>query len=308
VRRSSSYYESLQQLNASLQQAGKPAVTIKEAPEELEDDDLLEMVNAGLVDVTIVDNFVAEFWQQVFTNLQLHPAAAVRTGGEIAVGMRKNNPKLRDAVNIWVKDYGPKTLFGNQMDRRYLQNANYVKNAADDAERQKFLELVKLFEKYSGRYELDPMMMAAQGYQESGLNQSAKSQVGAIGVMQVMPKTGKELNVGDISEVEANVHAGIKYMRLMINTYYKDEPMTPLNKFLITTASYNAGPGRMRQLRREATQRGLNPNVWFGNVEQIASERIGRETVQYVSNIYKYYIAYRLMREQSEARERARGK
>ncbi len=137
--------------------------------------------------------------------------------------------------------------------------------------------------------------MAAQGYQESTLDQNVKSPVGAIGVMQVMPPTGKELNVGDISEIDANIHAGVKYMRFMIDRYYEDEPMDNLNKALMTFASYNAGPGRVRQLRREAKERGLDPNVWFGNVERVASERIGRETVTYVSNIFKYYVAYKLL-------------
>jgi membrane-bound lytic murein transglycosylase MltF len=137
--------------------------------------------------------------------------------------------------------------------------------------------------------------MAAQGYQESQLNHDAKSHVGAVGVMQLMPATGAEMKVGDITQLDANIHAGVKYMRFMMDRYFKDEPMDQLNKGLFTFASYNAGPGRIRQLRREAEKRGLDPNVWFGNVEQIASERIGRETVTYVANIYKYYIAYRLI-------------
>ena len=148
--------------------------------------------------------------------------------------------------------------------------------------------------------------MAAQGYQESTLDQNVKSPVGAIGVMQIMPPTGKELNVGDIAQIEPNIHAGVKYMRFMMDQYFKDEPMDNLNKALMTFASYNCGPGRMRQLRRETEKRGLDPNVWFGNVERIASERIGRETVTYVSNIYKYYIAYRLMAAQQERREAAK--
>ena len=149
--------------------------------------------------------------------------------------------------------------------------------------------------------------MAAQGYQESTLDQNVKSPVGAIGVMQVMPPTGKELKVGDIRKLEPNIHAGVKYMRFMIDTYFKDEPMTRLNKGLMAFAAYNAGPGRLRQLRRETAQRGLDPNVWFGNVERIASERIGRETVTYVSNIYKYYVTYRLLTAQRERARRSEG-
>jgi membrane-bound lytic murein transglycosylase MltF len=307
VRRSSSYYESLQSLNESLTKRGRAPVTIKEAPEALEDDDVLEMVNAGLVEVSIVDDFVAEFWSQVFPNVRLNSDAAVRTGGEIAVGVRKNNPKLRDAVNQWIKAYGPRTAFGNTMEKRYLESTNYVKNAAADAEREKLQKLVKFFETYSNRYDVDYLLMAAQGYQESRLDQSAKSSVGAIGVMQVMPSTGKDLAVGDITQVEANIHAGVKYFRFMIDQFYKDEPMDRVNKGLMTLASYNAGPGRIRQLRQETARRGLDPNRWFGNVERVVSEKVGRETVQYVSNIYKYYVAYTLVMERSQARERARG-
>jgi membrane-bound lytic murein transglycosylase MltF len=304
VRISSSYYESLVRLNAELVAAGKKPVTLKQAPEALEDDDLLEMVNAGLVDAIVVDDFVATFWQQVFTNLQLHPQAAVRTGGTIAVAVRRNNPELLRAINVWIKEYGPRTTFGNVMDKRYLQDASYAKNATSEAERKKFERLVTLFRKYGEQYGLDYLLMAAQGYQESGLDHSARSRVGAIGVMQVMPETGKTLKVGNIAELEPNVHAGIKYLRFMMDEYYKDDPMDPLNKGLMTLASYNAGPNRIRQLRGETAKRGLNPNVWFGNVERVVSERIGRETVQYVANIYKYYVAYRLYVEQRDERRR----
>ena len=306
VRRSSSYYESLQHLNESLKSQGKPPVTIKEAPEALEDDDLLEMVNAGLVEITVVDDFVAEFWQKVFSDLQIHNDVAVRTGGEIAIGVRKNSPKLLRAANTWIKEYGPRTAFGNMIERKYLESTKYVKNAAAEEERRKLKGLVKFFETYGRKYNVDYLLMAAQGYQESQLNQSAKSAVGAIGVMQVMPATGKDLAVGDINQVEPNIHAGVKYIRFMMDEFYKDEPMDEINKGLMTLASYNAGPGRIRQLRRETEKRGLNPNVWFGNVERVVSERVGRETVQYVSNIYKYYVAYKLVSEREAARDRAK--
>jgi len=306
VRKSSSYYESLQTLNTSLASRGKPPVAIVEAPEALEDDDILEMVNAGLVDITVVDDFVAEFWQQVFPDFKAHKEVAVRTGGEIAVGVRKNNPRMLQALNMWVKEYGPNTAFGNMMEKRYLQSTRYVKGAGAERERAKLRQMVKFFQSYGTKYDVDYLLMAAQGYQESQLDQSAKSHVGAIGVMQVMPATGKDLNVGDINQVEPNIHAGVKYFRFMMDEFYKDEPMTELDKGLMTLASYNAGPGRMRQLRRETEKRGLNKNVWFGNVERVVSERVGRETVQYVSNIYKYYVAYRLSMDREQARAKAK--
>jgi membrane-bound lytic murein transglycosylase MltF len=305
VRKSSSYHESLVALNASLAARQRPAVVIKEAPEALEDDDILEMVNAGLVDITVMDDYMAAFWRQVFPAIQPQ-AAALRTGGELAIGIRKNNPRLRETVNTWIKQVGTRSAFANVLNRRYLQSTTYVKTAAADAERKKLQTLVKFFQVYGGRYKVDYLLMAAQGYQESQLDQSRKSHVGAIGVMQVMPATGKDLAVGDISQTEPNTHAGVKYFRFMMDEFFKDEPMDDLNKGLMTLASYNAGPGRIRQLRRETARRGLDPNKWFGNVERIVSERIGRETVTYVSNIYKYYIAYRLVTDRGAARQRAR--
>src|SRR4029079_900098 len=169
--------------------------------------------------------------------------------------------------------------FGNTMNRRYLESSTYVKSASADAERAKLQTLVKFFQTYGSKYDIDYLLMAAQGYQESRLDQGAKSHVGAIGVMQVMPATGKDLAVGDITRTEPNIHAGVKYFRFMMDNFYKNEPMDRLNKGLMTLASYNAGPGRIRQLRAETARRGLNPNVWFGNVERITSERVGRETV-----------------------------
>jgi membrane-bound lytic murein transglycosylase MltF len=306
VRKGSIYAESLAGLNAQLKKRGKPEVVIADAPEVLEDEDVLEMVNAGLTPITVVDDYMAEFWSTVFTSLTVHKDVAVRSGGSLAVAFRRENPKLRETVNAWLAKHGEGDAFRNVIERRYLQSVKYAKNAAADTERKKFQAVVGLFKKYGTQYDLDFLLMAAQGYQESTLDQDVKSPVGAIGVMQVMPATGKELKVGDITKVEANIHAGVKYMRFMMDQYFKDEPMDDLNKMLITFASYNAGPGRVRQLRREAEKKGLNPNVWFGNVERVASERIGRETVTYVSNIFKYYIAYRLSLEQRTERAAAK--
>jgi membrane-bound lytic murein transglycosylase MltF len=295
VRQSSSYHQSLLDLNTRLTAEGKPPVTITPAPEELEDEDLLEMANAGLVDVLVVDNHKAWFWQRVFPALKLYPAAPLRKGGEIAWAIRKDSPGLKAALDRFLATNGANSLNARMIFRRYLLNTQFVKGAAAEESRKRFTALVSLFRKYGAQYEMDWMLMAAQGYQESRLDHRKRSHVGAIGVMQVMPATGGELNVGDIKKLEPNIHAGVKYIRSLVNRYYANEPMDDLNKVLFAFAAYNAGPGRIRQLRREAEERGLDRNVWFDNVERIASERIGRETVTYVSNIYKYYVTYLLI-------------
>jgi membrane-bound lytic murein transglycosylase MltF len=305
VRKSSVHYELLTALNKRFAAEKKPAVVIKEAPEELEDEDLLEMVNAGLIPFTATADFLVNFWKQVFPNIRGHGGIALLTGGNMAWAMRKGSPQLKAAADDFVARHAKGTSIGNQILARYFKNAKYVKDAGSEAERKKFFALVQYFQKYGDQYDVDWLLMGAQGYQESQLNQAVKSPVGAIGVMQVMPATGKELGVGDISEVEANIHAGVKYMRWMIDQYYGKEPMTKLDKALFAFASYNAGAGRIAQLRKEAAKRGLDPNVWFHNVEYVAAEKIGAETVTYVSNIYKYYIAYKLIMEAKEERDQA---
>lgn len=306
VRKSSSYYESLSALNDRFKKEGKPLITLNLAPENLENEDLLEMLNAGLVKIVIVDQHIATFWKQIFENITLRTDLVLHDGGNIAWAIRQNSPLLKKELNTFIATNGRGTAFGNTILQRYLKNVKYVKNAATDAELKKFMSTIELFKQYSNQYSLDYLLMAAQGYQESRLDQTVKSQVGAVGVMQVMPATGKDMKVGDITKLEPNINAGVKYMRFMEDQYFKDEPMDDFNKLIFAFASYNAGPGRIRQLRKVAEERGYNPNVWFGNVERIAAEKIGRETVTYVSNIYKYYLAYKLIQEEQAAREKAK--
>jgi membrane-bound lytic murein transglycosylase MltF len=306
IRKSSSFYESIETLNAEFAKTGKSPVKVRLAPETLETEDILEMVNAGLVKATIADAHIAVFWKQIFPKLTLHPDVAVRTGGEIGWMLRKDSPQLKAALNAFVARFPEGSAQRNVLLQKYLKSTKWAKEATSEAEIAKFERLIEFFRKYGDRYEMDYLLMMAQGYQESQLNHEAKSPVGAIGVMQVMPATGKELAVGDITQIEPNIHAGVKYMRFMMDQFYANEPMDRLNKGLFTFASYNAGPGRLQQLRKLATKRGLDPNIWFNNVELIAAEKVGRETVTYVSNIYKYYLAYRMIAEQREEREKAK--
>jgi membrane-bound lytic murein transglycosylase MltF len=296
----------VEQFNAQLAAAGKPPVRIRPAPEVLSDEDSLEMVAAGLVPMTLVEDHIAAFWQQVFPDLVLHPAAAVRTDAATGMMVRKDSPLLLAELNAFIARYPEGSLTRNVLLQKYLKSVKYAKPATSEADLQRFRDIVGLIRKYSDQYELDYLLMAAQGYQESGLDHGRRSHVGAIGVMQVMPKTGAELKVGDVRQLEPNIHAGVKYIRFMMDRYYADEPMDALNKGLFAFASYNAGPARIRQLREKAAARGLDPNRWFNHVEIVAAESIGRETVQYVSNIYKYYLAYQMAMENQNQRTEAK--
>jgi len=302
VRPSSSYYESLLELNRSFEQTGKPSMKLTPAEEYLEDEDLLEMVDTGLIGTIVVDQHKAEFWDQVYEQITLHPEIAVRQHGAIGWAFRKDSPELAAVVNRFVAKHKQGTLMGNIILNRYLKDSKRIKNALADDDRSRFRQTVGFFEKYAPMYGFETLMVVAQGYQESGLDQSRVSHRGAVGIMQLLPSTAADKSVGiaDISDPENNVHAGIKYMNWINETYFDDDQVDATNKALFAFASYNAGPNRIRRLRAKAAERGLDPNVWFRNVEIIASEEIGRETVDYVSNIYKYYAAYRLLIEREQ--------
>ena len=305
VRQSSSYYESLIQLNTSLKKAKKSQMKLVLADETFEDEDLLEMVNAGLIPMIVMDSHKAQFWKQIFDNITVHQDIAVRTGGEIAWAFRKNSPKLKAVVNDFIKGHKKGTMLGNILFKRYLQNTKYVTNSLSEKELKKYNSMVQLFQKYAGKYDFDYLMIGAQAYQESGLDHSKRSHAGAVGVMQVLPTTAADPNIdiANIEKLENNIHAGIKYLRFIIDRYYKDEPMDEINKLLFAFASYNAGPARVKELRKKAVAMGLDPNVWFRNVEIAAAKSIGRETVQYVRNIYKYYITYQMVFKQFEKKQ-----
>ena len=298
--------QGVKRFNDELARKGLAPVKLKPAPEVLAEEDILEMVNAGLVKTTIAFDYLAEFWKQIFPKLVLNKGAAIKTDGQIAMMIRKNSPKLKAELNAFIARFPEGSAQRNVLLQKYLKSVKYAKAATSKEEAAKLERTMAFFRKYGDQYTLDYLLMMAQGYQESQLNQNAKSHVGAIGVMQVMPATGKELKVGDITELEPNIHAGVKYFRFMMDKYYADEPMDRLNKGLFTFASYNAGPARIAQLRKRAAERGLDPNKWFNNVEVVAAESIGRETVQYVANIYKYYLAYQLYMEEQPQRLKAK--
>jgi membrane-bound lytic murein transglycosylase MltF len=309
VRRSSSYYESLFALNKRFAANRKVPMTLTLADEDLEDEDLLEMVNAGLYPAIVVDDHKARFWRDIFDKVTVHETIAVRTGGEIAWALRKNSPKLKAALDTFLNEHKIGTKFGNIVFRKYLKDTRYVKNALSQGEREKFNRAIAFFKKYAGDYDFDWLMIAAQAYQESGIDQSVRSPVGAVGVMQVLPTTaeGSPINIRNVeTNVENNIHAGVKYLRFMINEYFADPAISPVDRHLFAFAGYNGGPNRIDRLRRKAAAQGLDPNKWFQNVEVVVARHIGRETTQYVGNIYKYYVAYKRSVEQHEERKKAK--
>jgi membrane-bound lytic murein transglycosylase MltF len=296
------YYDNLKKVSDSQQKAGKPPLTIKAADNNLFDDDLVEMVNAGLIPATVTSKLRADLWAQVLPSVKSHADLVVASEGQTAWVMRKNNPQFKQLVDEFVQGHAAGTSFGNTLLRRYLQNTKWITNSTSAEELRKFASYAQFFKKYAAEYNFDYLMIAAQGYQESLLDQARKSQVGAVGVMQVIPKlaAADPINIPNVGDAEGNIHAGVKMLRNIADKYFNDPGIDALNKTLFTFASYNAGPNRIVRLRKKAQENGLDPNKWFGNVELQVAKDVGQETVTYVSNIYKYYVAYKLTVEQKE--------
>jgi membrane-bound lytic murein transglycosylase MltF len=308
VRRSSSYFASLENLNRALRQQRKAPVTIVLADENLEDADILEMVNAGLVDATVVDSYVARFWSQVFPHLRAQPQIALRARAKIAWAIRKGNPLLKRAVDDFAARNRVGTTLTDNLLRRYLQDTRWVHNATADADMRRFRSLSKYFQKYARQYRFEWLMLVAQGYEESGLNQNMRSPEGAVGVMQVKRDMALETHIDlpDIENVETNIQAGVKYLRYLVDQYFNEPGIDLTNRHLFAFAAYHSDAKSIAKLRKDAAAAGLDPNIWFYNVELLAARELGRDTVQYVSNIFKYYVAYRLVLERGRSREAIR--
>ena len=303
VHPASSYASSLEAFNQRLAKERRSPVKIDPAPEALEGADLLEMLAAGLVPLVVVDDHLARFWAQVFDGITPREDMVLREEGQIAWAFRKGSPKLRAEVDAFVERHPVGSLVTNMKLNEYLRSTRHVQGMSGEAERRRFEEVSPLFQKFAPEYGFEWMLVLAQGYQESRLDQSARSPSGAIGIMQLLPATGKEMNVGDIRQADANVHAGVKYLRSMLERNFADATLEGEDQALFAFASYNAGPARVASLRAEAKQKGLDPDRWFDHVERIAARRIGRETVRYVREIYKYYVAYKLAAESRAVRE-----
>jgi len=307
VLKGSTYVEHLKKLNEDLAIAGLAEIFITEADDRLLTEDILELVNAGIIDFTFSDDFKAELWNKVLPNMVIRDDIKISSNKRLGWAIRKNSPIMREALDKFFSKARKGTLFGNVLFNRYFKDTKWISNPLEQERRDRFDQVAYLFEKYATQYKFDPLALVAQAYQESKLDHNTRSKRGAVGIMQMLPSTAKDKNVAikDIGKLENNIHAGAKYLSFLRERYFSDANIDPLNQRLLTWAAYNAGPSSIARVRGEALKKGLDPNVWFGNVEVMAARKISREPVKYVANIYKYYTAYLLLQRRSQERYRA---
>ena len=297
VLRGSSYVEHLKKFNEELASQMMIQVRIVEADEHLLSEDILELVNAGVVDMTVIDDFKAELWAQIFPNVVVREDIQISTGGHIGWAIRKNNSELEASLMEFLPQVRKRSLLGNMITDRYFGTTKWIRNPMDDLERQKLEGFMLFFKEYGDQYGFDWLALVAQAYQESGLDHNSHSRAGAVGIMQLLPSTAEYVGFSDVTEIEDNIHAGVKYLSYLKEQYFSDPELEEADRFAFTWAAYNAGPTKVRKMRARAEKMALDPNKWFQNVEYAALRIVGQETVTYVANIYKYYIAYALSRE-----------
>jgi membrane-bound lytic murein transglycosylase MltF len=297
VLRGSSYVEHLNKLNEKFASQMMAPVLIAEADANLLSEDIIELVNAGIVDMTVIDDFKAELWAQIFPNVVVREDIQISTGGHIGWAIRKGNPELEESLKEFLPQVRKRSLLGNMLTDRYFGTTKWIRNPMDDLDRQKLEGFMLFFKEYGDQYGFDWLALVAQAYQESGLDHNSHSRAGAVGIMQLLPSTAEYVGFSDVTEIEDNIHAGVKYLSYLKEQHFSDPELAEVDRFAFTWAAYNAGPAKVRKMRARAAKMELDPNKWFQNVEYAALRIVGQETVTYVANIYKYYIAYSLSRD-----------
>lgn len=308
VVRGSSHGPHLRELSHDLERRGLAAIEVVETDKHLRVEDLFELVHAGVFEHTVADRYLAELWAGVLPDLIVREDLVTRAGGDIAWAVRKQSPKLRASLNEFLRKHRKGTLLGNVLFQRYYGGTRWIANPLAPDEARKLSRYDDLFRKYAEQYDFDWLAIAAQAYQESGLDPGRRSAAGAVGIMQLLPSTAADPVVGipDIDDPERNIHAGTRYMAFLRDRYFSDPAIDPAARFDFTLAAYNAGPARVQRLRRRTTEMGLDPDIWFNNVELAALDVVGREPVRYVANVNKYYIAYKLAKRDEAERNRQR--
>ncbi len=290
----SSYAEHLRELNRRFRTERRRAISIAEADKVLEAEDIIEMVNSRIFPITVVDQHIADLWAGILPDIVVRKDIVLAGGSNIAWAVRKENPQLLASLDAFIKaKAGQGSMLNNLLFSQYYLNTKWILNPIAQSERPKLVRYQSLIKKYAKMYGFDWLKIAAMAYQESRMDQNIRSRTGAVGIMQVLPHTAAVMEIRNVGSAENNIHAGVKYLNYLRENYFNGPDITPDDKVDFALAAYNAGPDRIESLRRKAANMGLDPNKWFFNVERAALQVSGSETVQYVANIYKYFIAYK---------------
>ncbi|MEM6673822.1 MAG: transglycosylase SLT domain-containing protein [Planctomycetota bacterium] len=304
VASGTSYEADLELINEDFAAAGLEPMHIVHGGRGIKTEDVLELVHAGAFRYTVCDRFAAELWAGVLDGLRPEPEVQLRVGGEIAWAVRPESVELKALLDDFARRNAKGTLIGNVLFKRYFGQTRWISNPLLDEDRSRLAPFRAAIERYAEEFGFDWRLIAAQAYQESRLDPNAVSRSGAVGLMQLLPATAKDMGVTDLKDPDRSLYAGVKYMGWLRKNFFDEPQLTAEAQVDFCLAAYNAGPSRVKRWREAAPERGLDPDVWFGNVELLALEDVGMQPVQYVGNINKYFVLYALTMEGMAQRER----
>lgn len=305
LKQNSSYISSVHTVNKQLEQNGMVPIYIHLLSNNIQDLELLDLIKRGKITATIVDSHKLELWGNLEQDIRIHRDLAFRHNGDIAWAIRKNNPQLKAKIDQYLQDSKQGTLLGNVIDNRYLESISWMNRASNALQNEEREKLEELFVAYGEKYEINWLILLAMAFQESGLDNTKISHRGAVGIMQVMPKTARDwyVDIDDVYDLESNIHAGSKYLRFIYDRYFDLPELSDIDKIHFSLAAYNAGPAKIRRMRVLAAKQGFDPNKWFNHVEVIARKNISQEPVKYVANINRYFTIYQRLDEFQDIRE-----
>ncbi|NBA97319.1 transglycosylase SLT domain-containing protein [Pseudomonas sp. R5(2019)] len=291
--------DSVHDINQKLALRKRSPIKIEWVDPSLAVEDVLEMVQAGIFHLTVVEQPIAERWAKVMPKLRLDPQVHISPPEQMHWYVRRDASMLLASVDRFLKGYRVPADQDAAFVRVYrrLYRVHYPLAHAD---RQRLEKLRPVLQRHAIAQNLDWLNLAALAFKESSLNPQARGSGGATGLLQITPAAAQRVGVGNINQVDSNVQAGARYLSMIRRTFFAGNQFNERERMAFVLAAYNMGPERVQGMRAEARRRGLNPNQWFFQVERIAMEQVGMSVVSYVSSVNKYYLAFDRERESLE--------
>jgi len=283
--------EAVSQINQKLALRKLPPVKVEWVDPSLAVEDVLEMVQAGIFHLTIVERPIAERWSKVLPKLRFDRQVTIREPGEEYWFVRQDAAMLRASIDRFLKTY--KTPADQDVAfQRVYRRLYQVRYPLAKADRQRLEKLRPILQKHAREQGMDWLNLAALAFKESSLDPGAKSGSGPTGLMQITPSAAQRVGVNNIQTLDSNVQASARYLALIRRKFFASPKLNERERMAFILAAYNMGPERVQGMRAEARRRGLNPNQWFFQVERIAMEQVGMGGVSYVNSVNKYYLAF----------------
>lgn len=291
--------DAVSQVNQKLALHKQPPIKVEWVDPTLAVEDVLEMVQAGIFHLTIVEKPIAERWSKILPKLRFDKQVAITSPGDEFWFVRQDASILRASIDRFLKTYrtpADQDVAFQRIYRRLYQ----VRNPLARIDRQRLEKLRPVLQKHAGEQGMDWLNLAALAFKESALDPSARNSGGPTGLMQITPSAAQRVGVNNIETLDSNVQASARYLTMIRRKFFASPKLNERERMAFVLAAYNMGPERVQGMRTEAKRRGLNPNQWFFQVERIAMEQVGMSAVGYVNSVNKYYLAFDRERESLE--------